>query len=41
MAAEIAREFGVSLSDASNKIKLLAIELGADIPGLAIGSTGP
>ena len=38
MAAEIAREFGVSLSDTSNKFKLLALELGAEIPGLAKGS---
>ena len=38
VAAEIAREFKIGLSDASNKIKLLAIELGAEIPGLAIGS---
>ena len=34
IAAEIAREFGIVSTDASHKIKLLAIELGADIPGL-------
>ena len=38
VAAEVAREFGVSLTDASNKIKLLAMELGVDIPELTIGS---
>ena len=36
VTAEVAREFGVSLTDASNKIKLLAIELGVDIPELTI-----
>ena len=36
VVAEVAREFGVSLTDASNKIKLLAIELGVDIPELTI-----
>ena len=38
VAAEVAREFGVRLTDASNKIKLLAIELGAEIPELTIDS---
>ena len=38
VAAEVAREFGVRLADASNKIKLLAIELGAEIPELTIDS---
>ena len=38
VAAEVSREFGVSLTDASNKIKLLVIELGVEIPELTIES---
>ena len=38
IAADTATEFGIVSTDASHKIILLAIELGADIPGLQIVS---
>jgi hypothetical protein len=35
-ASSLAKEFGIRRTDAGHKIKLLALELGADIPGIEI-----